>query len=172
MDPLFRSQLKAQKARQVNNQDDKPQGAVKKQGAPVMSHAARMLQLAACTDVRQPRAISPEDVAAGCHLFPAEDDEGNTEYKLRLKEPACSPIRFQQLVSKRQAACDTHTQSRLSGSSLLLEKRAAIAIKLTSCTKVDCALQVTQMKFRLAEGNGECFYFIGKPLIRAREQCA
>ena len=91
--------MKAQKARQVHKQDDKPQGAVKKQGIPAMSHAARMQQLAACTDVRQPRPISAEDVAAGCHLFPAEDDEGNTEYKLKLKEPACSPVRFQQLVS-------------------------------------------------------------------------
>ena len=45
-----------------------------------------------------------------------ESDEGNVEYKLRLKDP--STMRFQQLV--------------------------------------------TQMKFRLSEGNGECFYYLGK----------
>ena len=44
-----------------------------------------------------------------------ESDEGNVEYKLRLKDP--STMRFQQLV--------------------------------------------TQMKFRLSEGNGECFYCVG-----------
>ena len=46
-----------------------------------------------------------------------ESDEGNVEYKLRLKDP--STMRFQQLV--------------------------------------------TQMKFRLSEGNGECFYYLGEP---------
>ena len=45
-----------------------------------------------------------------------ESDEGNVEYKLRLKDP--STMRFQQLV--------------------------------------------TQMKFRLSEGNGECFYYLGE----------
>ncbi|KAK9865507.1 hypothetical protein WJX84_004097 [Apatococcus fuscideae] len=45
----------------------------------------------------------------------AEDDEGNVEYKLRLKNP--SPVRFQQLV--------------------------------------------TQLKFRLSEGSGECHYYLG-----------
>lgn len=78
-------------------QEDKPQGAVKKPGMP-STHAARMQQLAECTDVRQPRPISDEDAAAGAHAFPAENDEGNVEYKLRLKEPNCSPVRFQQLV--------------------------------------------------------------------------
>lgn len=114
-----RQLLKAQKMQQAHKkqQEDKPQGAVKKQGTPVSTHAARMQQLAECTDVRQPRPISEEDAAAGAQAFPAENDEGNVEYKLRLKEPNCSPVRFQQLV--------------------------------------------TQMKYRLAEGNGECFYFIG-----------
>ncbi|KAL0041973.1 hypothetical protein WJX79_010692 [Trebouxia sp. C0005] len=114
-----RQLLKAQKLQQAHKkqQEDKPQGAVKKQGIPVSTHAARMQQLAECTDVRQPRPISAEDAAAGAQAFPAENDEGNVEYKLRLKEPNCSPVRFQQLV--------------------------------------------TQMKYRLAEGNGECFYFIG-----------
>lgn len=114
-----RQLLKAQKMQQAHKkqQEDKPQGAVKKQGIPVSTHAARMQQLAECTDVRQPRPISEEDAAAGAQAFPAENDEGNVEYKLRLKEPNCSPVRFQQLV--------------------------------------------TQMKYRLAEGNGECFYFIG-----------
>ena len=79
-------------------QEDKPQGAVKKQGMPVSTHVARLQQLAACTDVRQPRPISDEDAAAGACAFPAENDEGNVEYKLRLKEPNCSPVRFQQLV--------------------------------------------------------------------------
>lgn len=91
--------LKAKKAQQAQKMDDKPQGAVKKQGRPLLSHAARMQQLAACTDVRQPRPISEEDAAAGAQAFPAEDDEGYIEYKLRLKEPNCSPVRFQQLVS-------------------------------------------------------------------------
>ena len=90
--------LKAQKAQKAQKMDDKPQGAVKKQGRPLLSHAARMQELAACTDVRQPRPISDEDAAAGAQAFPAEDDEGNIEYKLRLKEPNCSPVRFQQLV--------------------------------------------------------------------------
>ncbi|KAL0047701.1 hypothetical protein WJX82_009826 [Trebouxia sp. C0006] len=114
-----RQMLKAQKMQQAHKkqQEDKPQGAVKKQGTPMSTHAARMQQLAECTDVRQPRPISEEDAAAGAQAFPAENDEGNVEYKLRLKEPNCSPVRFQQLV--------------------------------------------TQMKYRLAEGNGECFYFIG-----------
>lgn len=116
-----RQVLKAQKLQQAHkrakDKDDKPQGAVKKQGIPLFTHAARMQQLAECTDVRQPRPISEEDAAAGAQAFPAENDEGNVEYKLRLKEPNCSPVRFQQLV--------------------------------------------TQMKYRLAEGNGECFYFVG-----------
>ena len=95
-----RQVLKAQKLQQAHKkqQEDKPQGAVKKQGVPVFTHAARMQQLAECTDVRQPRPISEEDTAAGAQAFPAEDDEGNVEYKLRLKEPNCSPVRFQQLV--------------------------------------------------------------------------
>ena len=83
-------------------QEDKPQGAVKKPGMP-STHAARMQQLAECTDVRQPRPVSDEDAAAGAHAFPAENDEGNVEYKLRLKEPNCSPVRFQQLVG---GACE------------------------------------------------------------------
>lgn len=92
--------LKAQKLQQAHKkaQEDRPQGAVKKQGIPVFTHAARMQQLAECTDVRQPRPISDEDAAAGAQAFPAENDEGNVEYKLRLKEPNCSPVRFQQLV--------------------------------------------------------------------------
>ena len=96
---VHRQVLKAQKIQQAHRkpQDDKPQGAVKKPGMP-STHAARMQQLAQCTDVRQPRPISDEDTAAGAHAFPAEDDEGNVEYKLRLKEPNCSPVRFQQLV--------------------------------------------------------------------------
>lgn len=91
--------LKAQKLQQAHKkqQEDKPQGAVKKPGIP-STHAARMQQLAQCTDVRQPRPISDEDAEAGAHAFPAENDEGNVEYKLRLKEPNCSPVRFQQLV--------------------------------------------------------------------------
>lgn len=94
-----RQVLKAQKMQQAHRkqQEDKPQGAVKKPGMP-STHAARMQQLAECTDVRQPRPISDEDAAAGAHAFPAENDEGNVEYKLRLKEPNCSPVRFQQLV--------------------------------------------------------------------------
>jgi hypothetical protein len=54
-----------------------------------------------------------------------ESDEGNVEYKLRLKDP--STMRFQQLV--------------------------------------------TQMKFRLSEGNGECFYYLGKRLRCLAAQC-
>lgn len=100
---VHRQLLKAQKMQQAHKkqQEDKPQGAVKKQGIPVFTHAARMQQLAECTDVRQPRPISEEDAAAGAQAFPAENDEGNVEYKLRLKEPNCSPVRFQQLVSSR-----------------------------------------------------------------------
>ncbi len=96
-----RQMLKAQKMQQAHKkqQEDKPQGAVKKQGTPMSTHAARMQQLAECTDVRQPRPISEEDAAAGAQAFPAENDEGNVEYKLRLKEPNCSPVRFQQLVT-------------------------------------------------------------------------
>lgn len=98
-----RQVLKAQKMQQAHRkqQEDKPQGAVKKQSLPALTHAARMQQLAECTDVRQPRPISDEDAAAGAQAFPAEDDEGNVEYKLRLKEPNCSPVRFQQLVRGR-----------------------------------------------------------------------
>lgn len=98
---FHRQLLKAQKLQQAHKkqQEDKPQGAVKKQGIPVSTHAARMQQLAECTDVRQPRPISAEDAAAGAQAFPAENDEGNVEYKLRLKEPNCSLVRFQQLVS-------------------------------------------------------------------------
>ena len=98
---VHRQLLKAQKMQQAhkNQQEDKPQGAVKKQGIPMSTHAARMQQLAECTDVRQPRPISEEDAAAGAQAFPAENDEGNVEYKLRLKEPNCSPVRFQQLVT-------------------------------------------------------------------------
>ncbi len=33
-------------------------------------------------------------------------------------------------------------------------------------------LQVTQMKYRLAEGNGECFYFIGESLLTAHRICS
>ena len=57
--------------------------------------------------------------AGAAHLewLEPESDEGNVEYKLRLKDP--STMRFQQLV--------------------------------------------TQMKFRLSEGNGECFYYLGEP---------
>lgn len=55
-----------------------------------------------------------------------ESDEGNVEYKLRLKDP--STMRFQQLV--------------------------------------------TQMKFRLSEGNGECFYYLGMhPRCLAAQCC-
>ena len=98
---VHRQLLKAQKMQQAHKkqQEDKPQGAVKKQGIPASTHAARMQQLAECTDVRQPRPISEEDAAAGAQAFPAENDEGNVEYKLRLKEPNCSPVRFQQLVT-------------------------------------------------------------------------
>ena len=98
---VHRQLLKAQKMQQAHKkqQEDKPHGAVKKQGIPVSTHAARMQQLAECTDVRQPRPISEEDAAAGAQAFPAENDEGNVEYKLRLKEPNCSPVRFQQLVT-------------------------------------------------------------------------
>ncbi len=32
-------------------------------------------------------------------------------------------------------------------------------------------LQVTQMKYRLAEGNGECFYFIGESQLTAHTIC-
>ena len=44
------------------------------------------------------------------------------------------------------------------------------AAKDTASLHVSCqedhsfVLQVTQMKYRLAEGNGECFYFIGETL--------
>lgn len=55
--------------------------------------------------------------AAHLEWLEPESDEGNVEYKLRLKDP--STMRFQQLV--------------------------------------------TQMKFRLSEGNGECFYYLGEP---------
>lgn len=51
--------------------------------------------------------------------LPAENDYGNVEYKLRLKEPLPAN-RFHQLV--------------------------------------------TQMKYRLSEGAGECFYYVGAPL--------
>ena len=54
--------------------------------------------------------------AAHLEWLEPESDEGNVEYKLRLKDP--STMRFQQLV--------------------------------------------TQMKFRLSEGNGECFYYLGE----------
>ena len=36
---------------------------------------------------------------AGVKALPPENDEGSVEYKLRLKEPDSSPVRFQQLVS-------------------------------------------------------------------------
>ena len=59
--------------------------------------------------------------AAHLEWLEPESDEGNVEYKLRLKDP--STMRFQQLV--------------------------------------------TQMKFRLSEGNGECFYYLGEPSASA-----
>ena len=61
--------------------------------------------------------------------LPAENDFGNVEYKLRLKEPLPAN-RFHQLV--------------------------------------------TQMKYRLSEGAGECFYYVGAPLrLRAlSDACA
>ena len=64
--------------------------------------------------------------AGAAHLewLEPESDEGNVEYKLRLKDP--STMRFQQLV--------------------------------------------TQMKFRLSEGNGECFYYLGEPGASMQEE--
>ncbi|KAK9868437.1 hypothetical protein WJX84_008279 [Apatococcus fuscideae] len=56
-----------------------------------------------------------DGVGDGMDYIAAEDDDGNVEYKLRLKNP--SPVRFQQLV--------------------------------------------TQLKFRLSEGSGECYYYLG-----------
>ncbi|GFR43379.1 hypothetical protein Agub_g4451 [Astrephomene gubernaculifera] len=55
----------------------------------------------------------PKDLSVTC--LDQEDEEGNVEYKFRIKDP--HPMRLQQLI--------------------------------------------TQMKFRLSEGNGECFYYIG-----------
>eukprot|EP00884_Botryococcus_braunii_P008149 jgi/Botrbrau1/17335/Bobra.0015s0081.1 len=60
------------------------------------------------------RGQSTQQEEAITHIE-AESEEGNVEYKLRLKEP--TPQRFHQLV--------------------------------------------TQLKFRLSEGNGECFYYVG-----------
>ncbi|CAL8463448.1 g2982 [Coccomyxa elongata] len=64
---------------------------------------------------RAEEAVKRGPSAATLEWLEAESDEGNVEYKLRLKDP--STMRFQQLV--------------------------------------------TQMKFRLSEGNGECFYYVG-----------
>ena len=164
-----------------------------------------MQQLAECTDVRQPRPISDEDAAAGAQAFPAENDEGNVEYKLRLKEPNCSPVRFQQLVCNQLAVFHClllHTQRpavRVGQKPKALnyghtEKgcfkamhchTGMVKLLCSDCCKehhssgqsnVVCGrhkafllyhnmmsvCQVTQMKYRLAEGNGECFYFVGE----------
>ncbi|KAK9815416.1 hypothetical protein WJX72_003287 [[Myrmecia] bisecta] len=61
------------------------------------------------------RSIDGEQRIPELALLGAENDEGNVEYKLRLKDP--TPLRFQQLV--------------------------------------------TQLKYRLSEGSGECFYYVG-----------
>lgn len=200
---FHRQVLKAQKMQQAHRkqQEDKPQGAVKKPGMP-STHAARMQQLAQCTDVRQPRPISDEDAAAGAHAFPAEDDEGNVEYKLRLKEPTCSPVRFQQLVGGTYMhKCIVVLCNTQSASALCIALMQCSACRTIICSRADeyhislhyvpltqcvvcvytlpqackhacefgitrmgqCTIvQVTQMKYRLAEGNGECFYFIGE----------
>jgi hypothetical protein len=71
-----------------------------------------------------------------------QEDEGNVEYKYRIKDP--HPGRLQQLVGARSGWC-------------------------TRCACGGCfaqhssgrPLQITQMKFRLSEGRGECFYYIG-----------
>lgn len=34
---------------------------------------------------------------------------------------------------------------------------------ITALLVARCAVQVTQMKYRLSEGSGECFYYIGAP---------
>ena len=69
---------------------------------------------------RAEEAMKRSSDVAHLEWLEPESDEGNVEYKLRLKDP--STMRFQQLV--------------------------------------------TQMKFRLSEGNGECFYYLGRLLWR------
>lgn len=86
--------------------------------SPVLAAAELLAEL--CVIIVQARAEEAMKRSAGAaHLewLEPESDEGNVEYKLRLKDP--STMRFQQLV--------------------------------------------TQMKFRLSEGNGECFYYLGEP---------
>ena len=81
----------------------------------------------------------------------AESDEGNVEYKLKLHDP--NPARFQQLVRLSIA-----TVPNIAGTG--------------HCpVEDDLGLhgQVTQMKFRLSEGNGECFYYLGAGL--PRQEC-
>lgn len=64
-------------------------------------------------DERSKHRREPKDLSL--QVLEPEVEEGNIEYKLRIKDP--NPIRLQQLI--------------------------------------------TQMKFRLSEGKGECFYYVG-----------
>ena len=117
---VHRQVLKAQKMQQAHRkqQEDKPQGAVKKPGMP-STHAARMQQLAQCT--------------AGAHAFPAENDEGNVEYKLRLKEPNCSPVRFQQLVGGTYTHnCSASSVNTPNASALCIGLVQRCAVRLAS----------------------------------------
>ena len=105
-----------------------------------------------------------------------EEDDGNVEYKLRLKVP--TTVRFQQLV-RSPPMCNQSSPARLTRlgparlpaymsqsamvwcrfhGTALLHALAPRSVQ-TSCAGV--IQQVTQLKYRLSEGNGECFYYIG-----------
>lgn len=80
-----------------------------------LSAKAKAAQAAQAIKQRQKAKSSKDEkapaLASGVHnrtseavLLEPEDDEGNVEYKLRLKQP--NPVRFQQLVS-----LSSHTRS-------------------------------------------------------------
>ena len=96
-------------------------------------------------------------------MLEAEDDEGNVEYKLRLKQP--NPVRFQQLVSF--SVCRISPDERAKGSwmKLSISHDTSRNDGIDGTSQHAWLMQVTQMQYRLSEGNGECFYYLGNPLL-------
>ena len=96
-------------------------------------------------------SISPPP---GLPHFARENDDGNVEYKLRLKQP--TPFRFQQLVSRHFLPTHSHACIAEAG-----QPGGATYVRHVSADS-PLLLQATQMKYRLCEGNGVCFYYLGE----------
>lgn len=79
-----------------------------------------------------------------------ESDTGPVEHKWRLKRPA--PVRFQQLVGYSEWCYRIERLSLIAYQNYVTQSRAKAVVDVS---------QVTQLKFRLGEGNGECFYYVG-----------